>query len=170
LAFQFDDVQVGCASGFGRSEHADLTRSGPHRGQDLLRSETRLDVDGHIGMATGEPDQNRRQRFHPWRWHGDQIDPPATQSLQLTHRGLGLGDIAQHNPCRPNERLTRFAEYHAAPDTMKQRHAQFPLEPGDRLRQRRLGNHQLVGGPAETAVIDDGQEELQLPRLQFAPL
>ena len=33
------------------------------------------------------------------------------------------------------------------------------LEGGDRLRQRGLGDHQMLRGLAESAIVDDGEEE-----------
>ena len=49
-----------------------------------------------------------------------------------------------------------------AADPVKQRHAQLAFEGGDGLRQRGLGDYQLVRGLAESAVVDDREEERQL--------
>ena len=43
------------------------------------------------------------------------------------------------------------------------------LESRDGLGQGRLGDHQLIGGLAETAVIDHGEEKLQLPDIHEHP-
>jgi hypothetical protein len=46
---------------------------------------------------------------------------------------------------------------------VKQRHPEFTLEGGDPLRQRWLGHHQMLRGPAEPVVVDHRQEEFELP-------
>ena len=52
---------------------------------------------------------------------------------------------------------------------MEQLDAELPLEVGDRLRQRRLRDVQVLGRPAEAVVIHDGEEILELPRVHARP-
>ena len=63
----------------------------------------------------------------------------------------------------PTRADSGLAQDDAAADAVKQRHPEFTLEVGDRLRQRWLGHHQMLRGAAETVVIDHREEEFQLP-------
>ena len=76
---------------------------------------------------------------------------------------FGLVEIAQNHPGRPDQGGAGFAEDDAATDPVKQRHAEFTFEGGDRLRQRRLGHHQMLRGAAEPVVVGHRQEEFELP-------
>ena len=90
------------------------------------------------------------------------IRPPRSP-LSALHDGFRLVEIAQHHSGRADQCGPRFTQDDAAADAVKQRHPEFTLEGGDRLRQRRLGDHQMLGGAAEAVVVDHREEELQLP-------
>ena len=149
--------------GSGGSEDTDLGGAGSDQREDLFGGEGGLGVHGHVGVGPGECGEDGGERFHAGRGHGDQVDPPAAQSFECPHGGFGLVEIAQHHPGRPDQGRSGLAEDDAAADPVKQRHPEFTFEGGDRLRQRRLGHHQMLRGAAEPVVVDDRQEELQLP-------
>ena len=67
--------------------------------------------------------------------------------------------------CRagPINCLASVGGQHATADPVEQRDAKFAFQAGDRLRQRRLRDVELLGGLAEPLVVDDREEELELP-------
>jgi hypothetical protein len=85
------------------------------------------------------------------------------------HRLPRRAHVAQHLPRRGDQLAARRAEDDTPADPVEQWDPELPLEVGDRLRQRRLGDVQVLGRPAEAVVIHDGQEVLELPRVHTGP-
>ena len=163
LTFQRHDVEIGRRGGLGGPEDADLGGAGSDQRQHLLGSEGGFGVNGHVGMGPRERGEDGGERFHAGRGHGDEVDPAAAQSFECSHGGFGLVEIAQHHSGRADQCGAGLTQDDAAADAVKQRHPEFTFEGGDRLRQRGLGDQQMLGGAAEAVVIDHGKEEFQLP-------
>ena len=70
---------------------------------------------------------------------------------------------------RPDQLGAGRAEHDAATDPVEQRHPELPLQAGDGLGQRGLRDVQLLGGPAESVVVDDREEVLQLTSVHPRP-
>ena len=87
---------------------------------------------------------------------------PLRTPAQRLHRGLRRIEVAHHQPGRPDQLLARLAEHRPPPDPVEERHAQLLLEGGDGLRERWLGDEQVLRGAAEPVVVNHGQKILQL--------
>ena len=77
----------------------------------------------------------------------------------------GLVDF-QEDPLRPpDERLAGRGQPCPAPGAFEDHHSQLLLELGNLLRQRRLRQAQLSGGPREVPVPGHGEETLKMTQL-----
>ena len=94
----------------------------------------------------------------PGRRHRDQVDPPPSQTTRGLHHGTGVLEVAQDLACRSHQLVPGIGERDAAADSTEQLHTQVALETGHRLGQRRLRYVELLGGAAETFVVDDREE------------
>ena len=113
---------------------------------------------------------DRGQRLNAGGGGGDDLDPAGGDALDGVDGGPGGVQAAQDPPGRRDEMITGVGGDDAAADAVEQRHPEFAFESGDRLGQRWLGDLQVVGGPAEAAVVDDRDEVLQLPGVHGALL
>jgi hypothetical protein len=114
-------------------------------------------------MVVGEPPDEGGERFDAGRGHGDQLDRAPLQALYRVHRGSGGAQVAEHLAGRFDQLPAGVAEHDPATDAVEQPHTELPLESGDGLGQRGLGDVQVLCGPDEPVVVDDGEEVLELP-------
>jgi hypothetical protein len=121
-----------------------------------------LDLDGGVGSLVG------RQRAGEGE-EGFRRQPRGAQALA---GGLGDGasprvEFAEGTLDVITEELARIVQPEPAA-AVEQRCAQFVLQPGDGAAQRRLGDVQLVGCPAEVLVPRHHQELPQRVQLHHA--
>ena len=96
----------------------------------------------------------------------------AVRELEIGAVLSGTASAGHGAPCRC-QRTARFdqeglaggREPGAARETMEQRHAHFPLEVADLLRERRLRHAQPTGGSEEAPFLGDRDEVPQVPEL-----
>ncbi len=96
---------------------------------------------------------------------GHQVDVPGPDPGHLLGRGPGGRRGPQHLAGRADEGLARRREADPSAQAVEQHHPQVPLEGGDGLGQRRLGDPHLVGGGGEAAGVDHRQHVLDLAHL-----
>ena len=131
-----------------------------HVGGDAL-AETDLDARMRAAEAGEQPGDvevaGRQQRPDP--------DPPtqdAAELVDLFARGVDLGE---HPAGAPRDGDARVGRDDAAARALEQRRAQLLLEPADLVRQRRLGEMELLRGAREVAVPRHRLHASQLPEL-----
>ena len=95
---------------------------------------------------------------------------PLRTPAQRLHRGLGGIKVPHHQPGRPDKLFAGFTEDRPAADPVEERHAQLLLQGGDGLGKGRLGDEQMLRGPVEPVVVNNGQEILQLSGVHASSL
>jgi hypothetical protein len=73
--------------------------------------------------------------------------------------------MCQQTPPLAQQRAPSVGELHPPAGSIKQRHPQLPLESTDLMTQRRLGDVQPLGRPAEVKLLSDGDEVLHQPEV-----
>ncbi len=106
------------------------------------------------GQVDGGQDQRRADAEVPAQ-HGGQLVQVGTRTVELVEHRAGAGQ----------EELSSVGERDAAGRPLQQDGAQLGLQPPDLGGHGRLGDAQLLGGPAESAVPRDGLEVDELPQL-----
>jgi hypothetical protein len=100
--------------------------------------------------AVGEAGDHAERDFRPL---------PARTDQKLRLRGLHLG---QDHLCVFVQPLAVIRQDGAALAAHEQRHAEVPLQLGDGLGQRRLGEADMFGGLVEIPLVGEGQKVLEL--------
>ncbi len=78
-------------------------------------------------------------------------------------RRAGLGHATENGPRMIEELKTRGSRLDSLGPAVQKRQAKLVLEPGDLLRQRRLGYIDLLGRTTEAAMADDRRQIFELP-------
>ena len=86
----------------------------------------------------------------------------ALQLALLDDRLAPLGDGAERGLGVRAQGARGVGRADPAPDAGEERDAELGLQPADLLRERRLGEQQPLGGGAERAFVQGGEEVLQL--------
>ena len=88
---------------------------------------------------------------------------PATRLVGRTDRDVERGRAAaSHLPRRPYQRPTCCRQHQTATDTVKQFDSEFALEATNTLRQRRLGDRQILRSRRQGLTTGNGKEVLDL--------
>lgn len=144
-------------------DEAGLTPTVPHHAEQVCRVLGRHQVDRHSRM---EPSV---AAHHAGQWIGGQ-GGKATEGQragpETGHRpdcGPARLHVPQRTAGRPDQGVTGRCDQHLSAQTLEQCDTQLPFELLDGLGQGRLAHRDLIGGGGETAMVDDGQEALQMP-------
>jgi hypothetical protein len=127
-----------------------------------VRDQAGAQGDGDPGIALVEPGQgpgqvDRREQLG----RADPQLPPRDRG-QLGQIGPGPLDLGQVAAGPGQHQFTRGREPDPAGGALEKGRAQFPFQPPDLCGHCRLGDMEVLGGPAEPAVPDDRLEVGQL--------
>jgi GNAT superfamily N-acetyltransferase len=128
-----------------------------HVGGDAL---AQTDLDTRVALAEAR-EQARNVEVAGGHERSDPDAPAqdAAQLVDLRARAVHLGEDA----ARPGgDRLPRLGRGDTAARAFEERDAQFLLEPSDLVRQRRLGEMELLGGAREVAMARHRLDASQL--------
>jgi hypothetical protein len=95
-------------------------------------------------------------------------EPPAEQPLERIDVVANGRYLAQDPACPVGHQLTRVGELDGPGRAMQQTHPELALELRDLMRQRRLGDVQLVRRAGEVAQTADRLEVSELAKLHYA--
>ena len=131
-----------------------------HVGGDALAE---ADLDAGVGVAeAGEQPGDVEVAGGQERADPDASAQDAAKLVDLRARGVDLGE----DPAGASgDRHAGFGRGDAPARALEQRGAQLALEPADLVRQRRLGEVELLGGAREVAVPRHRLHASQLPEL-----
>ena len=102
----------------------------------------------HLDLAGGQQGADR--------------DPPADEPAQLVELAADAVDLGEHAPAPGRDRLPGLGRDDAAAGALEELRAELGLEPPDLVRERRLGDVELLRGAGEVAMPGDrlGVDEL----------
>jgi hypothetical protein len=141
-------------------QQREIELAGPQAGCDLLRlalGQRHRDV----GVGASKTRNGQRQQRRAARRERRDPQPPQPLAGHLCDRPLRRLDLGEDPLGVADERHARPRRGHAAVLTDEQLHPGLALQAGDRLRDRRLGVGERVGGRGERSVADDGAQDLE---------
>ena len=151
-------------------ESAVVDRQRDHPGLELARADGLDDLRGvqaddahaHARMAAAELGDEVDPRVVARRAPRPEGGRAAAQLAHGDHRvARRLGRVQRSLGVR-TQRVARLGRLQPAADALEEPHAELRLEPAHLLRQRRLGQVELLGGRRERAVAKGGEEVLEL--------
>ena len=118
-----------------------------------------LEHQPHIGRGIAKaPDHGRHEGVEGRRAGEAHCQPAGLAARHLAHAVHGLvhqrDDVARVR----QQRAAAFGQFHAARQTVEQRHAQFLLQRADLLAERRLTDAQAFGGLGQVGFLGHRQE------------
>ena len=121
-----------------------------------------LEHQPHIGRGIAKaPDHGRHEGVEGRRAGEAHCQPAGLAARHLAHAVHGLvhqrDDVARVR----QQRAAAFGQFHAARQTVEQRHAQFLLQRADLLAERRLTDAQAFGGLGQVGFLGHRQEVAQ---------
>ena len=128
---------------------------------------TGVDVAEHLaGRALAQPDLDPRVRLgepreqpgnvdRARREQGADGDPAADEAAKLVDLAAGALDLGEDAAGASREQLAGGGRHDASRRALEQLGAELGLEPPDLVRERRLGDVQLLGRAREVAVAGD---------------
>ena len=143
--------------------HADVGRAARHQRADLRRRRL-AERDLQAGMRAVERRERREQARRLGR-RRDRADAPARDARVAVEVGPRAGELREHRLGARQQLLAGGRQLGAARRPPQQLDAELGLEPPDLLRQRRLGDPELLRRAREAAVARDRGEVLQPPQL-----
>ena len=126
-----------------------------------------LEVAGHVGgrplaqadldsgVGGGEPGEQAGHVELARGQQGADRDPAADEALELVDLVAHAVNLGEHAPRARGDRLPRLGRRDAAARALEELGAELGLEPADLVRERGLGDVELLGRAGEVAVAGD---------------
>ena len=149
----------------GELADRDVERALPQRGGEHV---ARIDQHEHLEAGAPEPDLLQRGGNKARNGAGHRPDPQLALGAGRERGDLvaRFGQVGQHAARIANHRLAVGGGLHPPGEAIEERHAEGVLQLLEHSRRRGLRHGDVLRRLAQAAVLGDGDEERELPRLE----